>query len=475
MLGVSLQKLCFDYTVQNLGAFPPAVLSLLPLTIRQEMLPLMCVADVYHMEASGFTKGMDTSDLWKGFWMKYYHNAFTWSGKDWKDNFSFVLGYHAIHDLRRVPALGKVLFGAGCSMSFASSAGQLDGNSAYYFDQLMEIFDYMQFKCKILKLKLYKMRFKGLVQRHITAKLQGREAGNCKITKLCSCLKIFCGDCDFVKPVLEMLSSVDLQYIIHCACEGSLLDDIIPLMKQPLFKSLFISDENNVAFDKLWKLLDLYFVNVYAAEEFSFHGSDITGIDHSCKLRCSEGSCKSFLCITESREFYEWFFSNSLVLKHLKVYDTGTGVLTNLSNLDFQVQHLELNCAFSLPSAAIILSVRELHTLTLLNVDLSDLCTFLMSAIQSKLNLHFLSLKINCVDSSPSDYCWNMTQLFYLSFSFPELEVLEYNNKLDELLVDVLLVAWEHCGRRKLRKLAVRTFSGCNLEKLDNIAMVVTS
>ena len=273
-----------------------------------------------------------------------------------------------------------------------------------------------------------------------------------------------------------MLSSGDLQYIIQY--DGSQVEDIIPLMKQPLFKSIFVHRKDTLFFHELSKLLDCYFLNVSVAEEFSLDVCHIHGIFQSHKLRCSEGSCKSFLCSTESREFYIWFFSNSLVLKHLKVCNTGTRVLTNLSNLDFQVQHLELNCAFSLPSAA-ILSIRELQALTLLNVSVSGLCAFLMSALQSKLNLHCLCFQIydmveyaNCYISDQ----WNLTQLFYFIFSFPELEVLEYRSNLDELLVDVLLVAWEHCGRRKLRKLALRksSHSGCNLEKLDNMAMVVT-
>ena len=151
---MSLQKLCFDYTVQNLGAFPPAVLSLLPLTIRQEMLPLMCVADVYRMEASGFTKG----HLWKGFYKKHYDKVsgcFPWkrdeSSIDWKEDFSTALGYDAMHDddkLQRAPALGEVLFGGGSGHCLLyTRPEELD------FDRVMEIFSYMQFKCKKLVIR----------------------------------------------------------------------------------------------------------------------------------------------------------------------------------------------------------------------------------------------------------------------------------------------------------------------------------
>jgi hypothetical protein len=187
-----------------------------------------------------------------------------------------------------------------------------------------------------------------------------------------------------------MLSSGDLQYIIQY--DGSQVEDIIPLMKQPLFKSIFVHRKDILLFRELSKLLDCYFLNVSVAEEFSLDVCHINGIFQSHKLRCSEGSCKSFLCATTSRGFYEWFFSNSLVLKCLKVCATGTKVLHDLHNLDIQVEHLELDCHCKVPSAA-ILSIRELQALTL-DVSLSDFCAFLMSALQSKLNLHFLCFKM---------------------------------------------------------------------------------
>ena len=262
------------------------------------------------------------------------------------------------------------------------------------------------------------------------------------------------------KPVFEMLSNADLQYIIHIDGTGTQVDDVIPVVKQPLFRSIFISRSADsyepqvlatpIKFGKLLNLLDCYFLNTSSQEQtFSLHVKDITGIDHSCKLRCSEGSCKSFLCSTESREFYEWFFSNSLFLKHLKlkVCATGTEVINDLSNLDFQVQHLELNCNHnsSLPSAA-ILSIRELQALTLLNVSVSGLCAFLTSALQSKLNLHFLSLDIlSSYECYRAHDQWNLTELFYLIFSFPELEILKYGYLTKELLSELLL-AWRHCG-----------------------------
>ena len=197
----------------------------------------------------------------------------------------------------------------------------------------------------------------------------------------------------------------------------------------------------------------------------------ISNIDHSCKLRCSEGSCKSFLCTcsTESRKFYEWFFSNSLVLKHLKVCATGTKVLSDLTNLDFQVQHLELDCHCRMPSAA-ILSTRELQALTLVRVSLPNLMCF---AVQRKMNLHSLS----CRSVSELDK-WNLSKFFHLVFCIPELETFEFKSSCDsKLLVDTLFTAWRHCGGRKLKELTVCSSDrACisSLEKLDAIAVVVT-
>ena len=153
----------------------------------------------------------------------------------------------------------------------------------------------------------------------------------------------------------------------------------------------------------------------------------------------------------------------SLVLKHLKVCDNGTEVLNDLTNLDFQVQHLELDsCCVSIPS--VVLSIRELEALTLQSNVLSSLCDFLISALQSKLNLHFLSLRYNGLSASDQ---WYLTQLFYLTFSFPELETFKFHNKVDDLLIDVLSFVWRKCGARKLKELHLSLASDCNLEKLN--------
>ena len=502
---MSLQKLCFDYTVQKLGAFPPAVLSLLPLTIRQEMLPLMCVADVYRVEASGFTKGMDTSDLWKGFYKKHYDKVsgcFPWKREknniDWKEDFSTALGYHALHDddkLQKVPALGEVLFGGGSGHCLLyTRPEELD------FDRVMEIFSYMQFKCKKLVIRFDKISngFIGdLVHRHIGAKLQGTASGNCRIIKLSHCLDIFVGNHFCGKPVLEMLSSADLQYIIHFSGSGSQTDDVIPLMKQPLFRSIFVDGASN--FCDIWKLLICFFLNAAKHEQtFSLSVSNkIISVDFSCKLSCSEGSCKSFLCSNGSVQFYEWFFSNSLALKYLKVCATGTKVLKGLSNLDFQVQHLELDCNCASPPSTAILSIRELQALTLLKIGLTSLCDFMFSALQSKLNLQFLSITLYEHGSATQLDKWNLSELFHLIFSFCHIETFELESPYDSnLLVGILFASWQHCGGRKLRKLTVKRSTrniyhyyhghgpnyheniimhSSSLEKLNAMAMAVTA
>ena len=296
MLEVSLQKLCFDYTVQNLGAFPPAVLSLLPLTIRQEMLPLMCVADVYRVEASGFTKDMDTSDLWKGFYKKYYNEASNFfpnkrdvSDIDWKEDFSTALGYHALHHYYRTKTrygytcMSKVLNRPLAEVLFGSSSPyigcQLDVSSVSYIDQLMEVFDYMQFRCK--KLVLYESFLhvgvrRGLAQHYIAAKVQGKECGNCKITKLTNCLEVICGEDFDEAPILETFSNADLEYIIQF--HGTTGNKVIPLMKQPCFKSIFVSNDY-IEFGELRKLIDCFLLNVAEHKQtFSLHVKDVTSI-----------------------------------------------------------------------------------------------------------------------------------------------------------------------------------------------------
>ena len=525
MLGVSLQKLCFDYAVQNLGAFPPAVLSLLPLTIRQEMLPLMCVADVYRMEASGFTKDMDTGHLWKGFYKEYYNEASEFFPKDrdeskidWKEDFSTALGYHALHHCYvaeidwkeeeiashdhsfNMPCnrkskhlvlnrpLVEVLFGSGLCLHFVKyTSSTMDGNSASYFDQLMEVFEYIQFRCKKLVLKLNGSFLRlGIIRRlvHsyniISSNLEVRDVGSFKITNLFDCMEIYCSDYFNGMPIFETLFNVDFQHTCIIHFYGRKFSDIIPLVKQPLLQSVFVSNGSiQYEFLALWNLLYSFFLNTTSQEQtFSVSVKNVTDIDRSCKLRCSEGSCKSFLCATTSRGFYEWFFSNSLVLKHLKVCATGTKVLHDLHNLDIYVQHLELDCHCIVPSAA-ILSIRELQALTLEDIRLSDLCAFLMSALQSKLNLHFLCFEIynmgNYAENCISDQ-WYLTQLFYSIFSFPELETLECRNKLSDLVLDALFTAWKYCGERKLKRLTVLLShaNDCNVEKLNRIAMAVT-
>ena len=482
MSGVSLQKLCFDYTVQNLGAFPPAVLLLLPLTIRQEMLPLMCVADVYRMEASGFTKGMDTSDLWKKFFTNHfnYHKAYKLFPKnrlqDWKEDFSTALGYLAMHTdstkIAKKPLL-EVLFGTECNLPFAKYEGDFE------FDQLMEIFEYMQFQCNRLVLKLGKINpcvLEELVHRNVTAKLQGVGSGNCQITKLCHCLEIFYED--DLKPVLGMFCTPDLQYIIHFSGSQNELqkdkfDDVTLLMKQPLFKSISVS--GTCTFYNIKELLVCFFLNASNQEQtFSLDVSIITGI-HSSKLRCSVDSCKSFLCSTSSEGFYNWFFSNSLTLNHLKLCAVGTEVLQKFSNLDFQVHHLELMCLSS--ASTVILSIRELQALTLVNVSLSHLCCFLTSALQSKLNLLYLKLKnknffLSYAKCSASDQ-WNLAELFNLIFSFPELKYLYFRNRLDKQAMRLMVGAWKRCSGRKLKKLVVSEYELGDLEKLKTIAVKV--
>ena len=164
---------------------------------------------------------MDTSDLWKGFYKKYYNEASDFFPKkkdvsniDWKEDFSTALGYHALHYgyenntftsryFSRVlnRPLAEVLFGS----SSPYTGCQLDVSSVSYIDQLMEVFDYMQFRCKKLVLKLNESCLhvgviRGLAHHYIAAKVQGKECGNCKITKLINCL-----------DYLETFSNADLE------------------------------------------------------------------------------------------------------------------------------------------------------------------------------------------------------------------------------------------------------------------------
>ena len=82
---------------------------------------------------------------------------------------------------------------------------------------------------------------------------------------------------------------------------------VIPLMKQPRFKSIFVSNAGRcIEFGELRKLIHCFLLNVAEHKQtISLSVGDVTSIDHSHRLRCSEGSCKSFLCSTSSKKFYK--------------------------------------------------------------------------------------------------------------------------------------------------------------------------
>ena len=440
----------------------------------------MCCRRVSH-GSQWVGKDMDTSDLWKGFFTSYYDGQselFPYSRVrgvdesdiDWKEDFSTALGYHIMHYDYDFPVLDDVLFGTSSHAPSTRVLVPID------FNQVMEIFSYMRFRCKELVLKFDKLNesvMGDLVHRHIETKLQGEDSGitKCPITKLCSCIEIYLGDYCKGYSFLEMLCDDDVEYVIHF--EGRQVNNIIPLAKQPLLKSIFISSDRLTCM-ALREVLYHYFITATRQEQtFSLDVDHISLSGDLRKLTCCVDSCKSFLCRTNSSAFYRWVFSNSLVLKCLKLCATGTEVLNDLHNLDIQVEHLELDCSHS-SRLGTVLSIRDLQALTIVEVSLSDLCSFLMSALQSKLNLRHLSLRIADTDTSSIDEQWKLTELAHLVFSFPTLETFEFVNLLEEMFLNTFLVAWRNCfGGRKLTKLTVCYAYDCNIDKLNAMAMLV--
>ena len=61
----SLSQQCLCYVVMHLEEFPTNHLSLLPLSVRREMLRVLPIADVCHLEETSFIKGLDMTKYWK--------------------------------------------------------------------------------------------------------------------------------------------------------------------------------------------------------------------------------------------------------------------------------------------------------------------------------------------------------------------------------------------------------------------------
>lgn len=63
---LSLQQQCLLHILMHLEQFPASSLALLPLSLRQELLINLPIADVCMLEESPFVHGMDMEDFWKG-------------------------------------------------------------------------------------------------------------------------------------------------------------------------------------------------------------------------------------------------------------------------------------------------------------------------------------------------------------------------------------------------------------------------
>ena len=61
----SLEQQCFLHVLQHLEKFPVGHLSLLPLGVRQRLLLIAPVADVFQLEHTMFVKGIDMDEVWK--------------------------------------------------------------------------------------------------------------------------------------------------------------------------------------------------------------------------------------------------------------------------------------------------------------------------------------------------------------------------------------------------------------------------
>ena len=63
---LSLQQQCLLHILMHLEQFPASSLALLPLSLRQELLINLPIADVCMLEESPFVHGIDMEDFWKG-------------------------------------------------------------------------------------------------------------------------------------------------------------------------------------------------------------------------------------------------------------------------------------------------------------------------------------------------------------------------------------------------------------------------
>ena len=63
---LSLQQQCLLHILMHLEQFPASSRALLPLSLRQELLINLPIADVCMLEESPFVHGMDMEDFWKG-------------------------------------------------------------------------------------------------------------------------------------------------------------------------------------------------------------------------------------------------------------------------------------------------------------------------------------------------------------------------------------------------------------------------
>ena len=67
---LTLQKICLVYIIFQLEEFSPELLSLLPLRIRQELLNYLPLADVFVLDSTNVSNGMDMNS----FWTNYYQD-----------------------------------------------------------------------------------------------------------------------------------------------------------------------------------------------------------------------------------------------------------------------------------------------------------------------------------------------------------------------------------------------------------------